>query len=368
MARVQIQSLVKRFGGTTAVDGIDIDIEDREFLAIVGPSGCGKSSTLRMISGLEQPTSGHILFGDQDVTRLSADQRDVAMVFQSYALYPHMSVRRNIAFPLENMKLPSGEVAARVDRAAEMLGITALLDRRPRELSGGQRQRVALGRAIVRDAAVFLFDEPLSNLDAKLRVVMRSELKKLHSELGQTFVYVTHDQAEAMTMADRIAVMANGQVQQLGTPEDIYFRPATRFVAEFMGTPSMNMLEGTLLNNDSGAQFSLTGTVHTISLGISLATERHQQSATLGIRPESIALVAPEEGMLRGRIDLVEPLHPDIFISVDIGGQMLLVRTNTSAKPVVGDEVGLRLETGSLHLFDADGKRMDTSTAAGGSK
>ena len=225
MARIQIEALAKRFGGVNAVNGIDIDIQDREFLAIVGPSGCGKSSTLRMISGLEQPTSGRILFGDQDVTRLTADQRDVAMVFQSYALYPHMSVRRNLAFPLENMRLPAPEIEARVQRAANMLNITTLLERRPRELSGGQRQRVALGRAIVRDAAVFLFDEPLCNLDAKLRVIMRSELKKLHTELGQTFVYVTHDQAEAMTMADRIAVMSNGQRAAIGDARRYLFPP-----------------------------------------------------------------------------------------------------------------------------------------------
>ncbi|HTJ57112.1 MAG TPA: ABC transporter ATP-binding protein [Devosiaceae bacterium] len=363
MARVQIQSLVKRFGDFAAVNGVDIDIADREFLAIVGPSGCGKSSTLRMLSGLEQPTSGRILFGDQDVTRLTADRRDVAMVFQSYALYPHMSVRRNIAFPLENMRVPAAEVAARVERAAEMLGITALLERRPRELSGGQRQRVALGRAIVRDAAVFLFDEPLSNLDAKLRVVMRSELKKLHTELGQTFVYVTHDQAEAMTMADRIAVMAQGRVQQLGTPEDIYYRPANRFVAEFMGTPSMNFLAGSMADGERGATFSLSNGGPDLFIGGRLSQGGNSPAATLGVRPESITLTDAEEGMFSGRIELVEPLHPDIFVTINIGGQTVLVRTSSDFRPVVGDHVGLRLAMDALHLFDSDGNRIELVAA-----
>ncbi|HEY4202530.1 MAG TPA: ABC transporter ATP-binding protein [Devosiaceae bacterium] len=363
MARVQIQSLVKRFGNVAAVNGIDIDIADREFLAIVGPSGCGKSSTLRMLSGLEQPSSGRILFGDQDVTRLTADQRDVAMVFQSYALYPHMSVRRNIAFPLQNMRLPAAEIEARVNRAANMLGITALLERRPRELSGGQRQRVALGRAIVRDAAVFLFDEPLSNLDAKLRVIMRSELKKLHSELGQTFVYVTHDQAEAMTMADRIAVMANGQVQQLGTPEDIYFRPTNRFVAEFMGTPSMNFIKGSLAQDGQNAVFNVADRNGTVVLDGRFAQNGAPQPATLGVRPESFTLTGPEEGTLKGTVVLIEPLHPDIFVSIDIGGQILLVRTGSDYRGAVGDRVGLRPAMEALHLFDVNDNRITPLTA-----
>ena len=358
MARITIENLVKTFGATTAVDSVSIEIRDREFLAIVGPSGCGKSSMLRLISGLEQATSGRIAFDEQDVTELSADQRDVAMVFQSYALYPHMSVRRNLAFPLENMHRPAAEVASRVERAAQMLGITGLLDRRPRQLSGGQRQRVALGRAIVRDAAVFLFDEPLSNLDAKLRVVMRSELKRLHNELKQTFVYVTHDQAEAMTMADRIAVMSNGKVQQLGSPEDIYFRPANRFVAEFIGTPSMNMLDGRLTNTDEGAAFVPSGTDRPIPIGAYLPAAADRQQATLGIRPEALSFVPPGAGVFDGTIELIEPLHPDIFITVRAGRQVLLVRTDGAAKLAPGDAVGLKLASGSLHLFDGGGGRM----------
>jgi ABC-type sugar transport system ATPase subunit len=358
VARIEIQSLVKRFGGTAAVNGIDLDIRDREFLAIVGPSGCGKSSTLRIISGLEEPSSGKILFDGKDVTAQSADQRDVAMVFQSYALYPHMSVRRNMAFPLENMKLPTAEVEARVDKAAQMLGITALLDRRPRELSGGQRQRVALGRAVVRDAAVFLFDEPLSNLDARLRVTMRSELKRLHGELRQTFVYVTHDQVEAMTMADRIAVMSEGRLQQLGTPEDIYYRPTNRFVAEFMGTPAMNFLEGKRTTKDGAPAFSINGGAETIALGDAFAS-----AATIGLRPESLALAPAGQGVLNGTIELVEPLHPDIFVTVDVGGQKLLLRTVAEDRPVVGQKVGLRFAPEAMHIFDAKGDRVAAPTA-----
>jgi ABC-type sugar transport system ATPase subunit len=363
VARIEIQSLVKRFGETAAVAGIDLDIRDREFLAIVGPSGCGKSSTLRMLSGLEQPTSGRILFDGKDVTALSADKRDVAMVFQSYALYPHMSVRRNLAFPLANMRLPPAEIEARIARAAGMLGIAGLLDRRPRELSGGQRQRVALGRAIVRDAAVFLFDEPLSNLDARLRVTMRSELKRLHGELGQTFVYVTHDQAEAMTMADRIAVMAEGRLQQLGTPDDIYIRPANRFVAEFMGTPAMNFLSGRLSGSGEATAITLDGVESPIHLGPLARPASLPAQATLGIRPESVTLVPPGQGGLHGTIELIEPLHPDIFVTVAIGGQRVLVRTSTTDRPALGQAVGLRLAEESLHTFTATGERLDRLAA-----
>lgn len=363
MARIEILSLVKRFGETVAVGGIDLDIRDCEFLAIVGPSGCGKSSTLRMLSGLEQPTSGRILFDGRDVTGLSADKRDVALVFQSYALYPHMSVRGNLAFPLANIRLPPADIDARIAKAARMLGITGLLERRPRELSGGQRQRVALGRAIVRDAAVFLFDEPLSNLDARLRVTMRSELKRLHGELGQTFVYVTHDQAEAMTMADRIAVMAEGRLQQLGTPDDIYIRPANRFVAEFMGTPAMNFLSGRLTGTDGATAITIDAMENPIHLGYLACPAAIPAQATLGVRPESITLVPPGQGALHGTIELIEPLHPDIFVTVAIGGQRVLVRTSTADRPALGQAVGLQLAKGSLHIFTSTGERLDQLAA-----
>jgi ABC-type sugar transport system ATPase subunit len=358
MARVCIESLVKRFGTTTAVDDVSIDISDCEFLAMVGPSGCGKSSTLRIVSGLEKPTAGRVMFDGRDVTRLSPDQRDVAMVFQSYALYPHMSVRRNLAFPLENMRLPRTEIESRVAKAAEMLGIGDLLDRRPRQLSGGQRQRVALGRAVVRNAAVFLLDEPLSNLDAQLRVSMRSELKRLHGELKQTFIYVTHDQAEAMTMADRIAVMADGKLQQLGTPDDIYFRPANRFVAKFMGTPAMNFLSGRLTVEGGRSGVLVDGTTHTVSVPESVARWTGPHEVTLGVRPEAIELVPPGNGCLTGVISLVEPLHPDIFVTVEVGGQALVLRTGTGDRPTVGQRVDLHLTTAALHVFAATGERI----------
>jgi ABC-type sugar transport system ATPase subunit len=363
MARVQIESLVKRFGTTTAVDDVSIDIRDCEFLAMVGPSGCGKSSTLRIVSGLEKPTAGRVIFDGKDVTRLSPDQRDVAMVFQSYALYPHMTVRRNLAFPLENMRLPRAEIETRVTKAADMLGIGGLLDRRPRQLSGGQRQRVALGRAVVRDAAVFLLDEPLSNLDARLRVSMRSELKRLHGELKQTFIYVTHDQAEAMTMADRIAVMADGKLQQLGTPDDIYFRPANRFVAEFMGTPSMNFLSGSLTAEDGHPGVLVDGTSHTVAVPEPVVGWAGPREVTLGIRPEAIQLVPPGRGHLTGTISLVEPLHPDIFVTVDVGGQAVVLRTDTADRPTVGQRVDLQLTTAALHVFAATSERIGADAA-----
>ncbi|MCP8937464.1 ABC transporter ATP-binding protein [Alsobacter sp. SYSU M60028] len=364
MARIDIHRLVKRFKGAAAVDGIDLEIRDREFLAIVGPSGCGKSTTLRLISGLEAPTSGAILFDGVDVTDLPADRRDVAMVFQSYALYPHMSVRDNLAFPLENMRLPAAEIASRVDRAAQMLAITPLLERRPRELSGGQRQRVALGRAMVRDAAVFLFDEPLSNLDARLRVTMRSELKRLHNEIRQTFVYVTHDQVEAMTMADRIAVMSDGRVQQLGTPEDIYYRPANRFVAEFMGTPAMNFLAGRAVVRDGRSALDLGASLGLVALGPANPATSADGALTLGVRPESLVLVSAGSGVLTGSVALIEPLHPDVFVTVDVGGQKVLVRASSADAPALGDTVGLRFEPGAIHLFDAQGERLPAPALA----
>jgi ABC-type sugar transport system ATPase subunit len=358
MARVDIVSLVKKFGDTTAVDDVTIAIEDCEFLAMVGPSGCGKSSTLRIISGLEKPTTGRVLFDGKDVTGLSADQRDVAMVFQSYALYPHMSVGANLAFPLQNMRLPRAEIEARVAKAASMLGITDLLARRPRQLSGGQRQRVALGRAIVRNAAVFLLDEPLSNLDARLRVSMRSELKRLHGELQQTFIYVTHDQAEAMTMADRIAVMAAGKLQQLGTPDDIYFRPANRFVAEFMGTPSMNFLAGSVEGKDGLPAIALKGSGQIIALPDRGDDWIGPRDVALGVRPEAIRLVPPDQTLLTGTVSLVEPLHPDIFLTIDLGGQTLVTRVGTDHRPVLGERVGLMLSPELLHVFGASGERI----------
>jgi ABC-type sugar transport system ATPase subunit len=359
MVGVRVDSVTKRFGRTTAVDNISLDINDCEFLALVGPSGCGKSSTLRMISGLELPTSGSIWFGDQDVSILPPDKRDVAMVFQSYALYPHMSVRENLAFPLKNMGVPKAEIAARVQTASTMLALSDYLDRRPRELSGGQRQRVALGRAVVREKAVFLFDEPLSNLDARMRLTMRTELKRLHDELDQTFVYVTHDQAEAMTMADRIAVMSDGRLQQLGTPDDIYTRPANRFVAEFVGSPPMNIIMATLVMEDGRSSALPRGANTHIDLtGRALAASSDGGPVTLGVRPDAFRFTGAEEGVLCGTVVSVEPLPPDLFVTVDIGSCTVVVRAGTSARPAVGDRVDLAIDPAGLHAFDEHDMRI----------
>src|ERR671927_932516 len=260
MALVALRKVVKMFDKTPAVQGIDLDISDREFVVLVGPSGCGKTTTLRMIAGLEEATSGEIFIGDQLVNDVPPKDRDIAMVFQNYALYPHMTVYENMSFGLKLKKFPKSEIKARVENAARILDITDLLDRRPKQLSGGQRQRVAMGRAIVRNPKVFLFDEPLSNLDAKLRVQMRTEIKKVHQKVRTTTVYVTHDQVEAMTLADRVVVMNSGRIEQLGTPHEVYHQPATRFVAGFIGSPGMNIMPCGLEQAGDGANVRLSDT------------------------------------------------------------------------------------------------------------
>src|SRR5712675_537499 len=257
MAEVALRNIVKTFDRTPAVAGIDLDISDREFVVLVGPSGCGKTTTLRMIAGLEEATSGEIYIGDQLVNDVPPKDRDIAMVFQNYALYPHMTVFENMSFGLRLKKFPKTEIKQRVDDAARILDITELLDRKPRQLSGGQRQRVAMGRAIVRNPKVFLFDEPLSNLDAKLRVQMRTEIKKVHQKVKTTTVYVTHDQVEAMTLADRVVVMNNGRIEQVGTPHDLYHHPKTRFVAGFIGSPAMNLMPCRLVDGNGTAGLSV---------------------------------------------------------------------------------------------------------------
>src|SRR6202051_3143612 len=258
MAQVALRKIVKMFDKTPAVQGIDLDISDREFIVLVGPSGCGKSTTLRMIAGLEEATSGEIYIGDQLVNDVPPKDRDIAMVFQNYALYPHMTVAENMSFGLKLRKFPKAEIKQRVDNAARILDITELLARRPKQLSGGQRQRVAMGRAIVRNPKVFLFDEPLSNLDAKLRVQMRTEIKRVHQKVKTTTVYVTHDQAEAMTWADRVVVMHHGKIEQIGTPNELYHHPKTRFVAGFIGSPAMNFIPARLETNGSGLNIRLS--------------------------------------------------------------------------------------------------------------
>ena len=368
MAEVALTDVTKRFGPVVAVDGLSLRIPDRAFVTLLGPSGCGKTTSLRLIAGLEPVTEGSIAFDGEDVTRLPADRRDIAMVFQSYALYPHMSVARNMGFALRMMKVDPAEIERRVREAAGTLGITELLDRRPWQLSGGQRQRVALGRSIVREPAVFLMDEPLSNLDVALRVSMRGELKRLHQELGRTFVYVTHDQAEALALSDLVAVMDRGRLQQLGSPDEIYERPANVFVAAFVGSPAMNLLRGRLVFADGDACFEGPAGRWPL-VGPRTASDRE---VVLGVRPED--LLIGEQGREHGRghawdgtVRLREPNGADVFLTVRVSGIDLVARTDRGASAVSGSGVSLSPHPGRrLHLFDPDtGERIDTGEVPG---
>jgi len=360
VAKVLLDSVVKKFGSVTAVDNLSIEIADREFVTLVGPSGCGKTTTLRMIAGLEKVTAGQIYFDDDSVGHLPADHRDIAMVFQSYALYPHMNVYDNIAFALRMMRVPRSEIERRVKWAADMLGIAQLLQRKPRELSGGQRQRVALGRSVVREPACFLLDEPLSNLDAKLRVTMRGELKRLHLELKRTFIYVTHDQAEALTMSDRIAVMHDGRLQQFGPPEEIYNRPRNTFVAGFMGSPPMNLLAGAIAVDESVTRFTAPGFDYVLPDRLAAAAHRAEgRAAVLGVRPESIVVredgsTTPPRGAewFSALVYIQEPLGSDLFLTLDVGGTHIKARTNPDLTIRPGDVVDIAFDPAKLHLFD----------------
>jgi ABC-type sugar transport system ATPase subunit len=350
MAGVQFNRVCKEFDDFTAVDGLDLEIREGEFVALLGPSGCGKTTTLRMLAGLEFPSSGEIRIGDRVVNNLAPGERDVAMVFQSYALYPHMSVAKNIEYPLKKRRVPPAERRQRVAAAAEMLQLTPLLDRKPRELSGGQQQRVALGRALVRDPQVFLLDEPLSNLDAKLRGYMRAELVELHRRLGRTMVYVTHDQLEAMTMADRIAIMLAGRLQQFAPPQQVYRAPANRFVAGFIGMPSMNLIDGELTAAGGGFRFH--------GAGLDLAVPELQAiaasgAACLGVRPEHLRI---GEGPHRGTVLIVEQTgHENIVVFALADGTRLTGRTRAEQLPVVGEEIAFSCDEEAVHVF-ADGE------------
>jgi multiple sugar transport system ATP-binding protein len=355
MGALSIRNVRKTYGQVEILKGIDIEIEAGEFLILVGASGCGKSTLLNMIAGLDVPTSGAIHIGERDVTHLPSRDRDIAMVFQSYALYPNMNVAQNIAFGLEMRKVPKPERDATVDRVARMLQISHLLDRKPGQLSGGQRQRVAMGRALARDPKLFLFDEPLSNLDAKLRVEMRAEIKRLHQRTQTTTVYVTHDQVEAMTLGDRIAVMRDGRVEQFGTPDDIYARPATRFVAEFIGSPSMNFV---------AAQRGAAG-VSASGLALPLAEAQRQSLAagagelSYGVRPEDLSLAAPgAEGSLPGTLAMVEPTGPETYAVVDTPLGTWTARVPGKVAQPVGEPVALAWKAGAAHLFDAQDRRV----------
>ena len=350
MGALSIRQVRKTFNNTVHIlKGIDIEIDPGEFLILVGPSGCGKSTLLSMIAGLDTPTSGSIHIGERDVTYLPSKDRDIAMVFQSYALYPNMNVAQNIAFGLEIRKVPKAQREETVQRVAKMLQLGHLLDRKPGQLSGGQRQRVAMGRALARDPKLFLFDEPLSNLDAKLRVEMRAEIKLLHQRTRTTTVYVTHDQVEAMTLGDRIAVMKDGVVQQFGTPEDIYERPATRFVAEFIGSPAMNMVQA----RQGGA-----ADAGVVAQGVTLATHEGQRAGLAqagseliyGLRPENISLA---DSGLPGTLSLIEPTGPETYATGDTQAGPLTIRVPGNLRARVGDAVHLRWDAAHAHLFDA---------------
>ena len=359
MAAVTFDDVSRVYDGDPAVNHLSLEVADGEFLVLVGPSGCGKSTTLRMLAGLEPVSSGRILIGDRVVTNLAARDRDIAMVFQSYALYPHMTVAENMSFGLKVRKTPKAEITKRVKEAADILDIERLLDRRPRQLSGGQRQRVALGRAIVRDPAVFLLDEPLSNLDASLRVQTRTELSKLHQRLGTTFIYVTHDQVEAMTMATRIAVLDRGILQQVGTPEELYERPANRFVAGFIGSPAMNFLEVDVQESGEGLALTREGLTIPLDPARAAALKGHP-SVTLGIRPEHLydERLTPsgiETTPLRTTVDVTEPLGNETFVHVTLpDGARLLARLDPRTRATAGQPITLGLAPTHLHLFHAE--------------
>ena len=356
MASVSFNAIEKAFGSTKVIHGISFDIRDGEFMVLVGPSGCGKSTLLRMLAGLEEITSGTIAIDGRTVNDVDSKDRDIAMVFQSYALYPHMSVRDNMGFSLRLRRADKREIEARVARAAQILNLEPYLDRYPRELSGGQRQRVAMGRAIVRDPKVFLFDEPLSNLDAKLRVQMRSEIKALHQRLKTTTVYVTHDQIEAMTMADRIVVMHDGRIEQIGDPLTLYDRPDNLFVAQFIGSPAMNVVNGTLRRSNGTAYVEAAGGVRWPMPG---GPGTDGQPVALGVRPEHLSLAGAGREGVSGEIVVVEPTGAETELLVQVGGEQ--VTLVTSGRPVVnpGEQVGLAVEPGMAHLFDrATGQRL----------
>ena len=351
MSTVALRGLTKVFGHVHAVDGVSLDVAEGEFLVLVGPSGCGKTTTLRMIAGLEFPTDGDILVSGRRVNDVPAKDRNMAMVFQSYALYPHMTVYENMAFGLRVRKIPQAEMEKRVREAAGLMGIEDLLNRRPRQLSGGQRQRVAVCRAIVRDPEVFLFDEPLSNLDAKLRVQARAEIRKLQRRLGTTSIYVTHDQTEAMTMGDRIVIMHEGKIQQEGPPLELYDRPANRFVAGFLGSPAMNFVEGRAERWNGRLVMDAAG------LRIPLPDAcREGGGYVLGIRPEHVKLKPAGVNLheARGRVELFEPLGSDSFLGVNVGGFSLTVKEEGHFRASVGDMLKFYFCLDWVHLFDAE--------------
>ena len=363
MASVTLKNIYKIYaGGVTAVTDFNLDIEDKEFIILVGPSGCGKSTTLRMIAGLEEISKGELYIGDVLSNDIAPKDRDIAMVFQNYALYPHMTVFDNMAFGLKLRKTPKDEIKRRVEEAARILDISHLLDRKPKALSGGQRQRVALGRAMVRNPAVFLLDEPLSNLDAKLRTSMRTEIIKLHKKLATTFIYVTHDQTEAMTMGDRIVVMKDGLIQQVDTPQNLYDYPCNVFVAGFIGSPQMNFLDGKLNKNGDQYTIDLAGTI------IPLPTEKTAdgkldayvgKTLKVGIRPEDIKddpefLAKHPNSHIDAEVEVSELMGAEIYLYLTYKGQNLMARVAPTSKSRRGDKIVVAMDTNKIHLFDPE--------------
>jgi multiple sugar transport system ATP-binding protein len=351
MAPVSVRKLVKRYKDVEILHGIDLEIADGEFIVLVGPSGCGKSTTLRMIAGLEDISSGEIAIGDRVVNNIEPKDRNIAMVFQNYAIYPHMTIYKNISFGLRTAKASREEKDRRIREVAEILDLTPLLDRRPSQLSGGQRQRVAIGRAMVRNPAVFLFDEPLSNLDAQLRAQTRIEIKKLHQRLGSTIVFVTHDQVEAMTLADRIVIMRDGHIQQIGTPTEVYGKPANTFVARFIGSPSMNMLAGAVA--DGAVALDGVGAVP-VAMGAETGLR-----VLVGIRPDDLRLAEARPGAvnLSGTVSVVEPLGPDTLVYLDVAGRQVIAKADARRLVRVGEPVTVTADPQDVHVFDEESGR-----------
>lgn len=362
MASVTISNVAKSYGTLTVVHGVDLDIEDGEFVVLLGPSGCGKTTTLRMVAGLEDISGGEIRIGGQVVSDKPPKDRKIAMVFQNYALYPHMTVRQNMEFALRPQKLPKNEVDAKIGKISTMLGLDTLLSRRPAQLSGGQRQRVAMGRAMVRTPEVFLFDEPLSNLDAKLRTQVRMEIAKLHKQLGTTVIYVTHDQVEAMTLADKIVIMRDGRIEQIGVPEEVFLRPRNLFVATFIGSPAMNLFkmkakcradDGVLVCPDFAVEIParLKGRI------------RDGQRVTLGVRPSDIRPVAlGEKGLVEAKVDVVEYLGVEALVDLRCGRQEFIAQMPAGTRPSVDSSIGLAFDLSGLHFFDSEsGDSLDAN-------
>jgi multiple sugar transport system ATP-binding protein len=355
MVEVVLDSVSKFFGDVKAVDGVSLKVLDKEFLTLLGPSGCGKTTTLRLIAGLEELSGGDVYIGDRKVNDLAPRDRNIAMVFQSYALYPHMSVFDNMAFPLKVRKVAKSELDKRVRESAELLGISELLKRKPKELSGGQRQRVALGRAIVRNPDVFLMDEPLSNLDAKMRVYMRAELKRLQKKLGTTLIYVTHDQVEAMTMSDRVAIMNDGKLQQLDIPGTVYSQPNNVWVAGFIGSPAMNFFDCTFRTRDGGGL--LDAGEFSIEVGNDVADIVRKNTSgpevILGIRPEDVSVTKKREpGSIEASVYVVEPIGDSVIVDANVGKNLLKARADASFVAEIEEKVYLTFNQGKIHIFD----------------